>query len=66
MKGKRGGLPPNVIRLCASRPGPPSKAAIISGAQLFKVFLTIESEGDRNKVLDLANQLASTDADAKT
>jgi len=65
MKGRRGGLPPNVIRLCASRPGPASKAAIISGVQLFKVFLTIESEGDRNKVLDLANQLALIDADAK-
>ena len=38
---------------------------MIAALQLFKVFLTIESEGDRNKVLDLAKQLAPIGADAK-
>ena len=43
----------------------PSTAAMIAALHLFKVFLTIESEGDRNKVLDLAKQLAPIGADAK-
>jgi hypothetical protein len=66
MKGKGRSLPPNVIRLCASRPGPPSTAAVLEGVKLLKVFLTIEAARDRKKVLDLAKQLALGDADAKT
>jgi transcriptional regulator with XRE-family HTH domain len=44
----------------------PSAASSFAGLQLIKVFLKIESEGDRKKVLDLARQLAPIDADAKT
>jgi transcriptional regulator with XRE-family HTH domain len=44
----------------------PNTASTIAALQLFKVFLTIESEADRKKVLDLAKQLAPLDADAKT
>jgi transcriptional regulator with XRE-family HTH domain len=43
----------------------PSTTSIIAALQLFKVFLTIESEGDRKKVLDLANQLSPIDAGAR-
>jgi hypothetical protein len=65
MKGKGRSLPPNVIRLCASR-DPPSTAAILEGVKLMKVFLTIEAGRDRKKVLDLARQLAFDDANTKT
>jgi transcriptional regulator with XRE-family HTH domain len=44
----------------------PSSASMLAGLQLIRVFLKIESEGDRKKVLDLAKQLAPIDADAKT
>jgi len=44
----------------------PSSAASFAGLQLIRIFLTIESDGDRKKVLDLAKQLAPIDADAKT
>jgi hypothetical protein len=65
MKGKRGGLPPNVITLRASRPGPPSTAAIIEGLKLMQIFLRIETAQDRKTVLDLAKQLAPIDGDAR-
>src|SRR5260370_26424328 len=44
----------------------PSSASRLAGLQLIRVFLKIESEGDRKKVFDLAKQLAPIDADAKT
>jgi transcriptional regulator with XRE-family HTH domain len=44
----------------------PSSASMLAGLQLIRVFLAIESEGDRRKVFDLAKQLAPIDADAKT
>jgi transcriptional regulator with XRE-family HTH domain len=44
----------------------PSTASNLAGLQLIRVFLKIESEGDRKKVLDLAKQLAPVDAEAKT
>jgi transcriptional regulator with XRE-family HTH domain len=44
----------------------PSSASMLAGLQLIRVFLSIESEGDRKKVFDLAKQLAPIDADAKT
>jgi hypothetical protein len=66
MKGKGRGLPPNVVRLRASRPGPPSTAAIVEGLKLMQVFLRIETERNRKKVLDLAKQLAPIDANTKT
>lgn len=66
MKGKGRGLPPNVIRLCASRPRPPGTTAVLTGLQLIEAFLKIDSEADRKKVLDLARQLAPIDADAKS
>jgi transcriptional regulator with XRE-family HTH domain len=44
----------------------PSSASMLAGLQLIRVFLKIESEGDRKKVFDLAKQLAPIDADAKT
>jgi hypothetical protein len=65
MKGKRGGLPPNVIKLRASRPGPPSTAAILEGLKLMQVFLRIETVRDRKRVLDLARQLAPIDANTR-
>ena len=65
MKGECNGLPPNVVRLRASRPRPPGTAAIVTGLQLIEAFLKIDSEADRKKVLDLARQLAPIDADAK-
>jgi hypothetical protein len=58
MKGKRSGLPPNVVTLRASRPRPPSTAAILEGLKLMQVFLRIETGRDRKMVLDLAKQLA--------
>jgi hypothetical protein len=66
MKGKRGGLPPNVVTLRASRPGPPSTAAILEGLKLMQVFLRIESGRDRKRVLDLARALAPVDVKTKT
>jgi hypothetical protein len=66
MKNKGRGLPPNVITLRASRPRPPSTAAIIEGLKLMQVFLKIESARDRKTVLDLAKQLAAIDANTKT
>jgi hypothetical protein len=65
MKGKRGGLPPNVISLRASRPGPPSTAAILEGLKLMQVVLRIKTARDRKMVLDLAKQLALDDASTK-
>jgi hypothetical protein len=66
MKGKRSGLPPNVMTLHASRPRPPSTAAIIEGLKLMQVFLRIEAARDRKTVLDLAKQLAPIDAKTRT
>jgi hypothetical protein len=66
MKRKRRGLPPNVTRRSGSRPDPPSKAAILQGLKLMRVFLTIESGRNRKTVLDFAKQLALSDANAKT
>ena len=66
MKGKRGGLPANVIRLRACRPGPPSTAAILDGLKLMQVFLRIETGRDRKRVLELAKQLAPVDVNTKT
>jgi hypothetical protein len=66
MKGKRGGVPPNVISLRVSKPRPPSTAAIIEGLKLMQVFLRIETAQDRKTVLDLAKQLAPIDADTRT
>jgi hypothetical protein len=66
MKGKRSGLPPNVVTLRASRPRPPSTAAILEGLKLIQVFFLIETGQDRKRVLDLAKQLAPIDADART
>jgi hypothetical protein len=66
MKGKGRGLPPNVITLRASRPGPPSTAAILEGLRLMQVFLRIETGQDRKRVLELARQLAPVDANTKT
>jgi hypothetical protein len=66
MKGKGRGLPPNVVRLRTSRPGPPSTAAIIEGLKLMQVFLRIEAGQDRKRILDLAKQLAPIDANTKT
>jgi hypothetical protein len=65
MKGKGRGLPPNVISLRASRPGPPSTAAILEGLKLMQVFLRIETGQDRKRVLDLAKQLAPIDANTR-
>jgi hypothetical protein len=48
-----------------SRP-PPSTATILTGLQLIEAFLKIDRDADRKKVLDLARQLASVDADAET
>jgi hypothetical protein len=62
MKNKGRGLPPNVITLSASRPRPPSTAAILEGLKLMQVFLRIETARDRKTVLDLAKQLALDDA----
>jgi hypothetical protein len=61
MKGKGRGLPPNVISLRASGPGPPSTAEILEGLKLLQVFLRIETGRDRKKVLELAKQLASAE-----
>jgi hypothetical protein len=66
MKGKGRGLPPNVLTLRASRPGPPSSAAILDGLKLMQVFMRIETARDRKTVLDLAKQLAPIDANTKT
>ncbi|MEA2939937.1 MAG: hypothetical protein QOD09_466 [Bradyrhizobium sp.] len=65
MKGKGRGLPPNVITLLASRPRPPSTAVILDGLKLIQIFLRIETAHDRNKVLDLAEQLAPSDANTR-
>ena len=65
MKDKRTGLPPNVLRLRASRPRPPSRAAIIEGLELMRIFIRIENGADRKTVLDLAKQLAPIDANTK-
>jgi hypothetical protein len=66
MKDKRGGFPPNVIRLHTSKPRPPSTAAILEGLKLMQVFLRMETGQDRKRVLDLAKQLAPIDASIKT
>ena len=66
MNGHGNGLPPDVVRLHASRARPPSTAAILTGLQLIEAFLKIGNEADRKKVLDLARQLAPADADART
>jgi hypothetical protein len=66
MKGKGRGLPPNVITLRASRPRPPSTAAILDGLKLMQVFLRIETARDRKTVLELARQLAPVDVNRKT
>jgi len=66
MKGKGRGLPPNVVRLRASKPRPPSTAAIIEGLKLMQVFLRIETGRDRKRVLELASQLAPSDADVRS
>ena len=66
MKGKGSGLPPNVISLRASRPRPPSTAAILEGLKLTQIFLRIETGHDGKRVLDLAKQLAPNDANLKT
>lgn len=66
MKGECNGLPPNVVRLSASRSRPPSTAAILTGLQLIEAFLKIDNEADRKKVLDLARQLAPIDPGTKT
>jgi hypothetical protein len=65
MKGKGRGLPPNVVRLRASRPGPPSTAAIVEGLKLMQVFLRIETGRDRKRVLELAKQLAPIEANTR-
>ncbi len=65
MNSKRSGPPPNVTTLRASRLGPPGTAAILEGLKLMQVFLRIKTLRDRNKVLDMARQLALNDADAK-
>jgi hypothetical protein len=66
MKGKGKSLPPNVITLRASRPRPPSTAAILESLKLMQVFLRIETGRDRKTVLDLARQLAPIDANTRT
>jgi hypothetical protein len=66
MKGKGRSLPPNVVSLRASRPRPPSTAAILEGLKLMQVFLRIETARDRKSVLDLAKQLAPIDASTRT
>jgi hypothetical protein len=66
MKGKGRGVPPNVVTLRASKPRPPSTAAIIEGLKLMQIFLKIETARDRKDVLDLAKQLALDDANRKT
>jgi hypothetical protein len=65
MKGKGRSLPPNVMTLHASRPRPPSTAAILEGLKLMQVFLRIETGRDRKRVLDLARQLAPNDANTR-
>jgi hypothetical protein len=65
MRGKRGGLPPNVITLCASRRRPPSTAVILEGLKLIQVFFRIETGQDRKRVLNLAKELAPIDADTR-
>jgi hypothetical protein len=65
MKRKRGDLPPNVVRLRAFPPAPPSKTAIIEGIKLMKVFLRIQSGRDRKQVLELARQLAPEEANRR-
>jgi hypothetical protein len=49
MKGKGRGLPPNVISLRTSRPGPPSTAAILDGLELMRVVMRIETARDRRR-----------------
>jgi hypothetical protein len=66
MKGKQVGPPSNIARLRESRLGAADSASILDGLQMISIFLKIESEGDRKKVLDLAKQLAPVDADAGT
>jgi hypothetical protein len=66
MKGKGRALPPNVIRLRALRPRPPSTAVVLESLKLMQVFWRIETGRDRKQVRDLARQLADGDADAKT
>ena len=66
MKDKRGSLPPNVVRLHAFRPRPPSTAAVLGGLKLLQVFLRIQTGQDRKRVFDLAKQLALNDANRKT
>jgi hypothetical protein len=66
MKNKGRGLPPNVIRLRASPPRPPSTAAILEGLKLMQVFLRIEAGGDRKRVLELARELAPIDLSRRT
>lgn len=65
MNGNRNGLPPDAVRLRRCRP-PPSTAAIVTGLQLIEAFLKIDRDADRKKVLDLARELASVDADVET
>jgi hypothetical protein len=66
MKGKRGSLPPNVVRLNACRPRPQRTAVFLGGLKLMKVFLRIQTGQDRKRVLDLAKQLALNDANTTT
>ena len=66
MKRKRGDLPPNVVRLRAFPPAPPSRTAILEGLKLMQVFLKIQSGRDRKRVLGLARQLAPIDANTRT
>ena len=66
MKGKGRDLPPNVIRLRASKPRPPSTAAILEGLKLMQVFLRIETGRDRKRVLELAKELAAIDVNTRT
>ena len=65
MKGKGRGLPPDSLKLGSSGPGSPSLAGLLAGLQLITVFLKIVRKEDRKKVLDLAEQLASVDADTE-
>jgi hypothetical protein len=65
MKGKGRRLPPNVVRLHPPKPRPPSTVAVIEGLKLMQVFLKIETGRDRKRVLELATQLAASDAHAR-
>jgi hypothetical protein len=66
MKGKRGGLPPNVVIQHACRPRSRSTAVALGALKLMKVFLRIQTGQDRKRVFDLAKQLALNDANTRT